>query len=123
VEEELNAASEIEVFHDARWEPMHDGGWMLLATSERGVTVAVNVIEGDPQVAEAFDARGFPEVQERDTFDQEFDHDEAPRQEGEKSAEQTATEPPSNGFTQRLRDYLSRARELVHGRGQGQGME
>jgi hypothetical protein len=122
VEDEINAASEIEVFHDARWELMHDGGWMLLATSERGAMVTLSVIEGDPQLAEELDARGFPEVQECDTFDQEFDHDEAPRQEGERSAEQAVSEPPSNGFTQRLREYFSRARELAHDRGHGQGM-
>jgi len=188
-DDEANAASEIEVSRESRWEQKEDGSWPLTGRGDYGQRVALGSVGFDPQWVEERMERDFAEPHERDTFDQEFDHDESPRHEGETSAEQTATdeqqylgtpedvgggggfdlrkeptnliermqswwelrsieregevgasdrvtfgeqegetsseqappEPPSSGFTQRLRDYLSRAREMVHGRDQGQG--
>jgi hypothetical protein len=109
--EDHAAASEIEVFHDARWEPMQDGGWMLLGTNERGARATLHMIDGAG------------EIQERDTFDQEFDQDEVPSQSVDPVTETRSSSQASMPIVDRLRNYLSWATDMVRGRDQGQGME
>jgi hypothetical protein len=50
VDADWHGPSEVDVFRDARWEPMHDGGWLLYGTKENGQRLPISSMDGDADV-------------------------------------------------------------------------
>jgi len=98
-----HGASEVDVFHDARWEPTRDGGWLIFGTKDNGQRLPINILEGHGDFDEHYDP-------ETGTGSIQAEYGDRPDL-GDASAAAPTERSHIQALADRIRDWFSRDRD------------